>query len=283
MSISSRIYIASILVIFLVIISTAKIGSSLEVNSYISFAATLSSLILAVFAIFLTLTGNSELAKFTASVASTNESLQLSAKKLADNSNKSAMNSNSLEIELGKLSNLVSGIEGKFDARFDKLSDQAKTLYSTQAPHGEKSSAADTSFSKKDFLRICSPAGIMLLLYLLKRQQIKKSYNVKYMVKILQVSSDYITGFIAPCNSTGIFKTRTTDGKTKIYEMVFSEHELQEAVKRKIKIFDDTGKESLAKKIQKIFDSVLLSSEEEDDELIPDSVEEEKSENEKLS
>ncbi len=267
-----EIYITIILVIFLIIISTAKVGASAEVNSYISFAATLSSLILAVFAIFLTLNGNSELARFTSSVAATNESLKLSAREMADNLNRTTINSNSLQAEIGKLSQLVSGIGGIFDARFEKFTDQTKSLYSMQSPKNDKDSQADESFSREDFLRDCSPAGITVLLYLSKRQQKNEAYSVEDIAKVVKVSLDYIRGFIVACDSARIIKINTIDAKSKVYSIIFSGEDLQNSVEEKIGIFIHRGKKVLAKKIQKILNSIINDVEDESENVTDDEV-----------
>lgn len=114
-------YIVLILVGLIVYLSSANFAENVQVVAYVSFAATISSLILAVFAIFYAVHSNSDLAKSFNDIKGTATTINLSAKDVESASNALLIITKELSSKINDFSDDVKIIPHSVNQGFDKI------------------------------------------------------------------------------------------------------------------------------------------------------------------
>lgn len=114
-------YIILILVGIIVYLTSANFAENAQVVAYVSFAATISSLILAVFAIFYAVHSNSDLTKSFSDIKGTATTINSSAKDIESASDALLVITRDLNSKFNDISNDVKVIPQSLNQGFDKI------------------------------------------------------------------------------------------------------------------------------------------------------------------
>lgn len=222
-------YIVGILLAIIILQITVKFGADTNLVNYISFALTLTSLILALVSIIYSFYSNSS---FSENISTLNSA----SNKMSEASSKLTEITNALNAKLDDIPTLIKNIESKIDTTHDYL----KTSYSTtQKPVSSEDQRVNFATSLVEyFLANNSIHGLFLLYAMTISQSLEKPFNLKDICEQVDLFEEgYSYGFIIACASFGLFNKKEENGYLIISNMY---NTILQDIKSKVEIIADT-------------------------------------------
>lgn len=191
-------YIAIYFVSIIVLLSTINITKNTDAVNYISFASTLSSLILAVLAIYIGLNGNSSLAGFVAKADKLTEQNFDIQGRIQSFTEQNLISSDALKTqsetfsslvgELTRITDSVRVLDQKFDQGFASL----KT--NIQPNFVKLVGGIEHTINTNLVLRAYSFLGSILIFYIMRCLETKTKGSLKLLSEVTSVNFDYLLG-----------------------------------------------------------------------------------------
>ncbi len=221
-------YVVSILLTTIILLITAKFGSDQNLVNYISFALTLTSLILALVSIIYSFYSNSSFSENISTLNNATTSMTQTSAKLMDIT---ALLNNKLD----ELPVLIKGIEGKIDVTYEYLE---KSYTGGQSP--TNTVELQTLFANNVvgyFMTNTSVSGLLLLYALTLSETFSKPFQLADICEKVDVFEiQYCYGFIIASSSFGLFNMKDENGYYIITNMY---HDVRSQIKHKVEIIAD--------------------------------------------
>jgi hypothetical protein len=215
---SSRVhvtYIIGILVSIIILLLTVKWAAIPDLVAYITFALTLTSLVLALLAIVYAFFSSASAGQQIATLRNASDELSRTA--------------GAIGASAAELQNRVASIPPLFEEVGNKVS-QTRDLVELLTKQGAanepaaiakpipKSSAPADTFAQ--FVARSSTAGTLLLYAVAVAFERKAAFSLKDLVaKVPFTDYDYLFGYLVACHASGIVTTTTTKGIWNVIEM----------------------------------------------------------------
>ncbi|MFB2800660.1 hypothetical protein [Shewanella seohaensis] len=206
-------YVLVILLGLIVYLFTSHFAENSQVVAYISFAATISSLILAVFAIFYAVHSNGEISKFSSELRSTSSILE-------DSSNQIGKTSNELSDITGEINQAIQSLSSKIDdvprtitEKLDRFQTELKGLSSQNYQVADKKDIIIQDDAREKFIAslAISPKTYSLLIVLAWKAG--GSLNKSNFEPFFSEHYTALLSFSSLMNSLGVFKTSIVVGE----------------------------------------------------------------------
>lgn len=199
-------YVVGILTLIIITLLTFKYAPDTQLSNYVSFAATISSLILAVLAIiqgFLS----------TNSLSDTVTNMNQSSREILDNSDKLQTIISDLDSRLREIPAMIKGLEDKITTP-NELPNSAKKDSAEIAPNITKQQA--------DYFKVTGSVSNIIAIYVLyMSSKTNKSIVLSDFVDMIQGSTiDYLYGTITTCNAIGIVEINVVSNGPTIINVV---------------------------------------------------------------
>ncbi|MBK6400395.1 MAG: hypothetical protein IPP27_02100 [Bacteroidetes bacterium] len=210
-------YIIAILIAVIICLVTIQWGNIPRLVELISFALTISSLVLAVLAIVYAVYSNNSFGHNIAKLDSASNYISDSTKSLSTITE-------DLKRKFDRMPDLLETISKKTDTTQLLLSQLSEKSLGTVETKFIKSNAIETE-SIKNILTKTSING-QLILYILKLgKDSKREFETKDLAEKCDISKDYILGFLSPLNALGLLKLKETGRKGQWYWQVTDLHD----------------------------------------------------------
>jgi LPS O-antigen subunit length determinant protein (WzzB/FepE family) len=234
-------YIISILLIIIILISTLKLSSNSDLIKYISFASTITSLLLALLAIVYAYFSN---ATFSKNITMINEV----SSELKQNTSNLTKISEVIEKDIKNLPIAIDGMGKKVES----IPNLIRELTSKE-PTKDKKNSNDSEINISpelinQFNKSSSFAGLLCLYAIKIAFEKKVPFNyVSFSKKTNYVSEEYAHGYLTATFSLGIFDYNSSKEVWNITELNknFQDTVKQELLKRGKEIKEDLEKEDI--------------------------------------
>jgi len=236
-------YIISFLIIVIIALVTIKWGAIKELTNYITFALTLTSLVLAILAIVYSFFSNSSMTKNISN-------LEEASNKIFENSELLNTATKGLEEQLGDIPDSLKNIEFKTDSTlraFEEFS--KKDLVSRKLAEPSKEKYDDSSIGKLLVYKgSISTTGLLLALKLIFEKNVQ--FNFDELTTGAEISSkDYSYGFIIACSTLNLIKYDSIEvGKLKWdWKITYLSEDITNNIEDAVNIIikDNKGKEHM--------------------------------------
>jgi hypothetical protein len=216
-------YIIGILVSIIILLVTQNFGSNKNLVNYVSFAATLSSLILAVLAIIQAMISQTSFGNTFEKINNASDELSVKSALLDNAADKILQGMKSMEQKMKKIHSDVGVVKKQQESISNQKPNTAKPVLDNGT--GRLSDGVnDNMLDKKKlfdyFLSNASPAGL-LVLYAIKISKEKAAqFNLKTMTDvIISVDYDYAYGFLVATSSWGIISFEIKDNVVNVFRI----------------------------------------------------------------
>lgn len=221
-------YVIGILVAINILILTINWGGLKDVVSYVSFAATLASLLLAILAIVYSYTSSGSLISYSDRISKAGEDLNKTYHQL--------------QHLLGRVDTLCDSIPESFadlkkqvtstNDYLDRLSTNRRSV-SADAPDGD----FVYPISVKSFVNNASPNGLFSILFCIHAKNNNKTFSLSEIAKIIDAEEPYIYGWLMAIDSAGLIDidTKTDKWKVNFIEEFFTKELILETIDNRIK------------------------------------------------
>lgn len=219
-----RNYIAGFLGFAVIMLLTAKFGGSNEgVFTYLSFASTITSLVLSILAIFVTVHSSSDLYKQFTRIDSATDAIGKSLEKFTEVERKLESTSNNISFQM---TNIVNEIDKRLDKRMQELSDQVESslnqhnqAINENLPKIYKEATEQVIKINQEigqnwldgFINSMSFNGILALYSSCLSNEKTKPFK---MTDFFKGNYLYAFGILIACSSMGLILTKIDDGDT---------------------------------------------------------------------
>lgn len=228
-------YIFSILIIIIIILITIKFGKVPELVNQISFALTITSLVLAILAIGYAVYSNNSFSQNISKLDSASDLIKKSSRSLSTITKE-------LNTKFDNIPSLLETIDKKADSTQELLSIiNEKTLSNIESKFIESDDIEKESIEK--IITNTSPNGTYIL-YALKLAKDKRViFDIKDFADKTKITQDYLVGFIQPLTSLGLIKRSWS--KTFSYEILGIHDEIENNILTAVKkLWDENQKET---------------------------------------
>src|ERR1700730_1703216 len=204
-------YIVSILVSLNIVTLTAKWGAVKYLVTYVSFAATLASLLLAVLAIVYSYFSSGSLATYGERVSRASEELQSTYSELQRTTN--------------DLKQVAENIPGAMTSLSEKVSQTQKFLENMSNPAtSEKMAESDEedvqiAVSLAQLTFGASPSGLLAMLACCEAYASKKHLDLTKLAKAGQVDESYLYGWIMALDAADLIDLQDKEGSAAIWSI----------------------------------------------------------------
>lgn len=243
------IYVVIILVGLIVLISTLRLSDNQHVTEILSFAGTVTSIILSVLAIFITVLSNGSMSSLMEKIRTLTESISPMGKYISDASEKIDKSTESLQStqkevssNLQKSSDIILQSTKELEKNLSEVINDSvtKNMQSLRSEIiiKEPTLSASTNINAVDieyFISKISLIGKLILYFLYKNKDNQNDILLKDISALVGVSDDYIHGFLVASSSAKIIdyeysKTESFGLKNiKIVENI-SEHDIRKDI-----------------------------------------------------
>lgn len=236
-------YVVGILVAIIIAISALRLSDNQNFTSVISFAGTITSIILSVLAIFITVLSNDSLSNLMERIRGLIDVINPAKNKIDESSNKieeTIKNLDKTESELKETSksikevvgNLESMVIDKFKCMEEKMEKLLSAKSSSNAPFEE-----NCPLNVEAFLSNTSFYGLRLLYCCLLLKESKKPLNLKNFCSIDKSGNElyYAFGFLVAAKSAGYITYNTPNDDTIFEEINCTDALDKEKVKQSMR------------------------------------------------
>ena len=217
------VYVVIILVLALIALSTYKVGDEDTTIKYISFASTISSLLLAVIAIFFAIYSNFSI---TGSIGE----ITKASSGLVDHSKSIEQYSAEIEKKLeAVVPGVLEGVKKEVDSGFEGLKEAMM-----ERPHPEDESGIKSGEGKKEiiddaFFNLISFAGAALLYALKKANSEGMPLDLRKLGEITDIGMDYFWGMLILLHS--VDAARMTE-KDNVYVITYVDDTIKKDIEK---------------------------------------------------
>jgi hypothetical protein len=242
-----EIYIGSILISIIIILSSYNFSENANLTNYLSFALTVSSLLLALVAIGMTLVGNINIERQFDKISETNMEVRKSSFDIGKTSGE-------LNKQLEILSVYVKDIGEKIEENSTTIKEITEKAFINSLPPGPpnlRTSNEGAHIDFEEFWHNTSFSGVMLLYAVTFYAENGLKFDLKtFSEKTNDGEFDnflYYHGFFIACLSVGMISVNRTENvyMFSIMKVNFWSHEdLELKILEKIKLFEDSDDEA---------------------------------------
>lgn len=224
------IYLGIILASAFIVLICIKVEKNTDAVNYIGFAATLTSLILAILAIYIGLTGNSAILGFLTTAESFTRQGEAAQSALVRSGEFNHSTATALSQQADRFEKLVGDLGKKLDVGFEDLRNEINPNKSVATSSG--SFDADKGY----FLNTTSLTSICLIYTLSSFSESNTEFLLSdYVTNVNPDNEQYLFGCIIMISSFGIIKTYgDTQHNFRVTNCVFSASELRGELDRRI-------------------------------------------------
>lgn len=210
------IYVVIILIAIIITIVTCRLSDNQQVTSIISFAGTVTSIILSVLAIFITVLSNDSMSGLMEKIRSLTDSIKPAEEHMKQASDKIENTISGLETVRGELKDASSKIQlasssiekttKELSANVcGKIEEKMTELRAVIQPKTDTKNEEVCDLNVKQYLETNSYAGLITLYALVLCEKKQKIFQVEQFSSIIlkYASGDYILGFLVASYSAG--------------------------------------------------------------------------------
>lgn len=224
------IYVAGILVSIIIFLLTWKFADNTNLNNYVSFAATITSLFLGLVAIIYSIVSNSVQSQFISKTSQLSQDLKNASTEIARKTKKIVSKFNEIPALIGK-------VEAKVSSTHDLIS-ELKSPPETEAKPGTAGASKQSAISHAAtgdparFVRYCSDTGLFFCYAAHISFKSKKAFNLNALAEYIEMSSsDYIFGYLVAVTAVGYLNHTHNNG---IYTITEFEEKLVSEIEKEI-------------------------------------------------
>lgn len=196
----------------IIVLTTYEFADSEKLVDYLSFGLTLSSILLAIVAIFYSIVSNSELARTLGTMSGSSTELQSVTKDLQ-------LATDQLSVQVAQVPGSIDAMKETIDATHESVS-----LMMSQSEGSEVVSVetSDRSFSAEAFLRTTSMNGLFTCYAMHLAEKNGASFLLSDVAEVIGSSSDYLHGYLIALGGIGVVTWKQTprDAEENIWGQV---------------------------------------------------------------
>ena len=234
------IYVTIILVAIIVIISACRLSDNQQITSIVSFAGTVTSIILSVLAIFITVLSNDSMSGLMEKIRSLTDTIRPAEDHLKKASDKIENTISGLETIKGKLKDASDMIETSTKDLSEKICGQLNegflSLEKSMQSNNHKQISQPCELNVDLFINTTSYWGIILLYTLYLCQERSKIFDIVIFSDKFEkrISRDYIYGYLVASSSAGYFNFEKDNESNLLTNISMSKELKKEQLKARI-------------------------------------------------